>query len=124
MSDINCFTFTGRITADAAVRTIASGSKVMSMNVAVNYGFGDFKKTLFVKVQQWGDSVTKVVDYMKKGTLVAATGELSRSEWETKDGEKRVDFIVDVRSVQLLSSKKTENDTAEPVVQAEENYTF
>lgn len=110
MSDINRFVATGRLTADASVRTLASGKSVMTMNVAINTGYGDYKKTLFVKVQQWGDSTKNVVNYLKKGNLVGIDGELSRSEWTTKDGATMVDFVVDVRSVQILGSKKAENE--------------
>ena len=55
MADLNNFAFTGRCTQDAVIRDLASGKKVLSVNVAVNTGYGDYKKTLFIKVQMWGD---------------------------------------------------------------------
>ena len=106
MSDINRFIATGRLTADAVTRTIANGKTVMSMNAAINTGYGDYKKTLFVKVQQWGDSALNVVQYLKKGTLIGIDGALSTNSWKTKEGENRTDVVVDVRAVQILSSKK------------------
>ena len=106
MADLNQFCFTGRVTQDATVRTLATGKKVLTVNVAVNTGFGDYKKTLFIKVQQWGDSGEKIVQYLKKGQPVAGNGELSRNEWGD-EGNKRVDFVVDVRGIQLLGSKQS-----------------
>lgn len=106
MADLNSFSFTGRLTSDASFRTLASGKGILTANVAVNTGYGDYKKTLFIKVQQWGDNGKNVVQYLKKGNLVAGTGEMSRSEWDSSDGIKHVDFVVDVRVIQMLVSKK------------------
>lgn len=114
MADINVFTITGRLTRDATVRTLASGKKVLTADTAVNTGYGDYKKTLFVKVQQWGDSCDKIAQYLVKGTPIACSGELSRNEWGD-DGNKKVDFILDVRSIQLLGSKKQETPIEVPV---------
>lgn len=106
MADLNSFSFTGRLTSDASFRTLASGKGILTASAAVNTGYGDYKKTLFIKVQQWGDSGKNVVQYLKKGNLVAGTGEMSRSEWDSSDGIKHVDFVVDVRGIQMLGSKK------------------
>lgn len=109
MADLNNFNFTGRLTQDASIRTLASGTKVLSANVAVNTGFGDHKKTLFVKVQQWGERGEKIVSYLTKGTLIAGQGELSRSEWESKEGNKNVDIVIDVPNIQMLSTGNKSN---------------
>ena len=107
--DINSFVFTGRLTQDASIRTLASGTKVLSANVAINTGFGEHKKTLFVKVQQWGERGEKIVSYLTKGTLVGGQGELSRSEWESKEGNKNVDIVIDVPNIQMLSTGNKSN---------------
>lgn len=104
--DLNSFAFTGRLTQDATVRTLASGKKVLTANVAINTGYGEYKKTLFIKAQQWGDSGDKIVSYLTKGSLISGQGELSRNEWTTNEGASKVDFVVDVRSIQLMNSKK------------------
>lgn len=128
MADINSFTFTGRLTQDATVRTLATGSTVLNANVAVNTGYGDYKKTLYIKVQQWGEGTKNVVAYLKKGTLVGGQGELSRSEWESRDSKKYVDFVVDVRCIQILSSKKDSATATSPQKEVEadeeERFTF
>lgn len=107
MADLNRFCFTGRLTADASYRTLASGKGVLTANVAVNTGYGEYKKTLFIKVQMWGERGNKIVGFLKKGNLIASDGELSRSEWRTKEtDELRVDFVVDVMNIQMLCSKQ------------------
>lgn len=114
MADLNSFAFTGRCTQDATIREIASGKKVLSVNVAVNTGYGDYKKTLFIKVQMWGERGEKVLGYLKKGQMIAGQGEMSRSEWTSKEGKQYVDFIVDVNNIQLLSSCSCKKDEPPP----------
>ena len=75
------------------------------MDVAINTGYGDYKKTLFVKVNMWGENGAKIADYLTTGTLIATVGELSTNAWQTRDGENRIDLIVDVRGIQILKSK-------------------
>ena len=111
MADLNCYCFTGRLTQDASVRTLATGKKVLTANVAVNSGFGEYKKTLYIKVQQWGERGDKIVDMLKKGQMITANGELSRSEWENKDHKTYVDFVVDVPNIQLIGGKPNTSNT-------------
>ena len=106
--------FTGHLCSDAQFRTLNNGKSVLNMNVAVNSGYGDYKRTLFIKVQQWGEGGKNVQPYLKKGCLIGGCGELSRNEWDSNtDGTKHVDFVVDVRNIQLLSSKGASSDTSD-----------
>lgn len=120
MADINCFAFTGRLTKDASIRTLASGKKVLTADVAVNTGFGEYRKALYIKVQQWGDRAEKLIPYLKKGQFIGGTGELSRNEWGD-EGNKKVDFIVDVLSIQLLGSKPQNSSSSDSSLHETEN---
>lgn len=106
MADINVMTFTGRLTADAVYKVLSTGKGLLTMNVAVNTGYGQYAKTTFLKVQQWGERGAKVVEYCKKGQLVGGSGELSTSSWSSQNGTQHTDLVVDVLSFQLLGSKK------------------
>lgn len=108
MADINAFAFTGRLTKDAEYKTLASGKGLLVANVAINTGFGDYKKTLYAKVQQWGESGQNIAKYLTKGTLVASVGEVSLNSWTNQEGKTYTDVQIDVRSIQLLSSKKSD----------------
>lgn len=120
MADINCFAFTGRLTKDASIRTLASGKKVLTADVAVNTGFGEYRKALYIKVQQWGDRGESIAPYLKKGQFIGGTGELSRNEWGD-EGNKKVDFIVDVLSIQLLGSKPQNSASSDSSLHETEN---
>lgn len=120
MADINCFAFTGHLTKDASIRTLASGKKVLTADVAVNTGFGEYRKAIYIKVQQWGDRGERIVPYLKKGQFIGGTGELSRNEWGD-EGNKKVDFIVDVLSIQLLGSKPQNSTSSDSSLHETEN---
>lgn len=114
MADLNNWSITGRLTADAEYKTLASGKNLLVMNVAVNTGFGEYAKTTFVKVQQWGDRGGKIVDYLRKGTLIACSGELSTNEWSTREGEKRIDLQLTINSLQFYNTKKADTSDSIP----------
>lgn len=123
MADISSWTATGRLTKDAEFRTLASGKGLLTADVAVNTGFGDYKKTTFVKVNQWGDRGQSLLPYLKKGTLIAFTGTPTLNEWTTQTGETRTSLQVDVPSIVLMPSGKPQNNT-EPAPVAEDDMTF
>lgn len=108
MADLNAWSITGRLTSDADYKVLASGKGLLTVNVAVNTGFGEYQKTTFVKVQQWGERGKNIVQYLNKGNLIACTGELTVNEWSTREGEKRIDLQLTVQSIQMLSSKKAD----------------
>lgn len=106
MADLSSYSFTGRLGADAQVKSTPNGKPYMEMSVAVGTGYGDYKKTLWIKAKQWGDRVNNIVGIFKKGALVAASGEPSLNEWEGKDGSHHASLEVTCMNIQVLSSKK------------------
>lgn len=122
MSDMNVMSLTGRLTKDATFGTVGSGKQLLSMNVAVNTGFGQSKKVLFIKVNMWGERGEKIVQYLKKGTVVAVSGTLSLNEWTSADGTAMTDLVVTTFGVDFYNtSSRLDNDDsmkswpAEPV---------
>ena len=102
MADLNSWAFTGRLTKDAEYRMLASGKALLSCSVAVNTGWGEYRKTTFVKVNQWGERGANLCNYLKKGTLIAVTGQLSLNTWQGRDGKEHVELAVDTSNIQLL----------------------
>lgn len=118
MADLSSYSFTGRLGGDAQVKKTPNGKTYMEMSVAVGTGYGDYKKTLWVKVKQWGERVNNIVNIFTKGSLVAAAGEPSINEWTGKDGVAHAEIEVNCMNVQLLKGsdkKETEPVDADPV---------
>ena len=110
MADLSSYAFTGRLGADAQVKKTPNGKTYMEMSVAVTTGYGDYKKTLWIKVKQWGERVNNIVNIFTKGALVSACGEPSINEWDGKDGTHHASLEVNCMNVQILSSKKPAAD--------------
>lgn len=104
MSDMNNWSITGRLTKDATFSVVGSGKPLLTMDVAVNTGFGDSKQTIFTKVNMWSDRGSKIVDYLKKGTLVAVTGTLSLNTWTGKDGDQRQDIVLTTFNIDFYNT--------------------
>ena len=125
MADLNKWCFTGRLGADAVVKQTNNGKTVLEMSVAINSGFGAYAKTLWVKAKMWGDRGNNIAPILKKGSLVAISGEPDLEEWTGNDGAHHANLSVRVGDVQLLHSKKEgESEQSEPSEQTEDEVTF
>lgn len=108
------FIATGHLGRDAEVRDV-NDTKVISFSIATKKVWRSkdgqkqerttwFRCSYFVKE-------ANVAQYMKKGNLVAISGELEEREFEDKNGVKRSVMEVRVDSLVLLSSSdKNENE--------------
>lgn len=112
MADLSSYAFTGRLGADAQVKKTPNGKTYMEMSVAVSTGYGEYKKTLWIKVKQWGERVNNIVGIFTKGALITVCGEPSINEWDGKDGKHHANIEVNCMNVQILSSKKSADDNA------------
>lgn len=81
---MNCFSFTGNLGKDCRTGN-AGGTAVCNFSVAVKSGYGDNAVTHWVDVALWGrQAESKLPDYLKKGQMVAVSGELGTREHEGK----------------------------------------
>lgn len=84
--DINTVTLTGRLGGDIDLRYTATGTAVANVNLAVESGFGDKKKTHWFGLDFWGKAAESAKEYLAKGRKIAISGRLDHSEYE-KDGK-------------------------------------
>lgn len=92
---MNTLTATARVVADAELRT-AGASKVCSVRLAIDAGYGDKRSTMFVNASIWRNS-EQLADKLLKGTEVEVVGELSVREYTGRDGKagQSLDLTVD-----------------------------
>lgn len=98
----------GRLGKDAEIRD-AGGKKVLSFSVAVEDGYGDNKKTLWVDCSKWGEK-TAIAEYLTKGTQVWVAGDPGIRTWENGAG-----ITLRVADIQLIGSKPQQSGEAKPV---------
>lgn len=113
---MNIFTFTGGLGADAETKSTQGGTSVCSFPVAVNSGYGENKKTTWVRCNLFGKRAEgNLPNYLVKGAQVAISGELTLEQWES-NGEKKSALKLNVNSLDLIGGK-TEQAPQAPQVQ-------
>lgn len=107
MNDLNKVMVIGRLTKDAELTFMNSGSAKLEFSIA----FTTSKKSGNEWVDEsnylnglavWGKSAENLKPYLVRGTLVGIEGHLKMDSWE-KDGQKHSLLKVVVDNVQLLS---------------------
>lgn len=74
----------GNLGKDAELKTTQGGDSFCRFSVAVTTGWGDKKATTWWDVTRWGKGADKLAGFLKKGTKVAVSGEISTREHEGK----------------------------------------
>jgi single-strand DNA-binding protein len=105
MKSLNVCTFTGRAGKDPEVRYFESGKMVAEFNIAVD-GWRD-EKPLWLKLKIWGKTADVAANYVRKGSMIAVSGQLENETWTDKgSGEERSKIVLNVKDLTLLNSKR------------------
>jgi single-strand DNA-binding protein len=108
MQDLNTVSLTGRLTRDAVVATISTGTEVANFSIAVNRSKKDG--------DQWVDEVSffdvvrfnpgGLAKYLVKGKRVGISGELQQDRWTDKEGGNRSKVKIFCTRIVLLDGGK------------------
>lgn len=97
---------TGRLTADAVVRTVSAGRKVVGFSIAINDTFrsgGELKKvTTFIDCSYWMN--TGIADYLKKGGWVQLYGRIGVNAYLGGNNEAKASLTFHTSEIKLLGS--------------------
>lgn len=77
-------TIAGNVGRDAELRRTGNGDPVLNFPVAVEDRSGKEKVTFWFDVSLWGKRGESLGQYIKKGSRIAVTGDLTRREHEGK----------------------------------------
>ena len=103
---MNLFTFTGNLGKDAEIKTTQSGTSVMNFSVAVKSGYGDNAKTNWINCAMFVKRTEgQLINYLKKGTQVAISGEYELKEWTGQDGTQNKMPSVRINELDLIGGK-------------------
>lgn len=113
----NVMSFIGTVGRDCEVKHTPAGMAILTVSVANNTGYGDKKKTTWFRVNLFGKRAEgQLQDFLKKGTSVFISGELSQSEYTAKDGTTKVILEVNANIIDLVGSKQMPSQpNAQPV---------
>jgi single-strand DNA-binding protein len=100
----------GRLARDAELRNTQSGTTVCSFTIACDAGYGDKKRTEWVKVAIFGKRADGLHPFLKKGTALTAQGEAKSNGW-TKDGEAKAEIEIFADKITLQGSKQGSSES-------------
>ena len=106
MAGETTITIVGNLTDDPELRFTPSGAAVANFRVASTPRYldktsGEWRDgdPLFLACNIWRDPAENVAESLKRGSRVIVTGRLRQRSYETKEGEKRTVFEVEVDEV-------------------------
>lgn len=104
-----------RLTRDAELRYIGSGSAVLKLGLACSEKFGDKETQLFIDATAFGKSAEIINQYAgTKGTQIFLTGKLQTESWE-KDGQRQSKTTMVIEGFDFVSNGKQERKAPEVV---------
>lgn len=106
-------TLLGRLGRDPESRSTSGGSTVCSFNVACDHGFGDRRKTTWVRVVVFGKTATWAQSTIKKGDQVVASGSLYEDTWTDRENQERKTLTLDANEVKNVSPRPAQAGTRE-----------
>ena len=110
----NTVILTGRLTADAELKTTANGVPVTSFTIAVQrkYKQGEESQADFINIVAWRQTAEFITKYFHKGSMIGIEGSIQTRKYQDKDGNNRVAFEVIANNVQFVESKKASADAS------------
>lgn len=114
----------GNLTRDPESRTFQKGEtdgEVCNFTVAASVGYGQYKRTEFVRVTAWNGLGKTCMEYLKKGSKVYVSGTPAVNVYTNKDGNAAGNMEMTLDDIEFLSSKdKTGNDEVQSSELADE----
>jgi len=99
-------TVVGNLTADPELRFTPSGAAVANFAIASTPRFFDRQanewkdaETLFVRCSLWREAAENAAESLTKGTRVIAQGQLKARSFQTKEGENRTSWELEVEEI-------------------------
>ncbi len=106
MAGDTVITVVGNLTADPELRFTPSGAAVANFTVAstprtFDKNTNEWKdgEALFLRCSVWRQAAENVAESLQRGTAVIVQGRLKQRSYETKEGEKRTVYELDVDEI-------------------------
>ena len=97
------FIFEGRLTKDSELKYLPnSNNAVLSFDIAVNEGYGEYKKTDFFNCAVFGKRAESLSSYLIKGTQVICVGEVHVNKKDGK-GSTPLSIACDTRNKEIIN---------------------
>lgn len=114
MAGVNKVILIGNLGADPEVRSLESGVKVATINVATSESYKDKSgerqtQTEWHRVVLWRGLAEVVERYLKKGSQVYIEGRLRTRSYDDQDGKKMYVTEIEAREMTMLGRRENES---------------
>lgn len=104
---VNSVVLVGRTGQDPEIKYFDSGSVKARFSIAVDRNFSkENKETDWFNVEVWGRQAEFVGEWVKKGQLLAVTGQLETQRWTDQAGNPKEYPIIKASDIRLEGSKR------------------
>ena len=116
---MNNVTLIGRVARKIELRKTQSGASVATIVIAVDRDFvsGGKREAYFINVEVWNKVAEYCFNNIEKGRLISVQGSIRTNRYETKDGQKRTNFIVRANRITTLERPRKMNEVTAVVEQ-------
>lgn len=112
----------GHVGADPETRFSTSGQKIISLRVASNSKRQGKDETTWWRVTIFGDRFDKMLTYIKKGSAIMVTGEMSTQLWTDKEGRQNIQHEVIADSIKFSPFGRSDRTEQQPQQNAQTGY--
>lgn len=110
---LNNTVLVGRVARDIELKKTPGGASVATVVLAVDRDFvskDGKRETDFINIEVWNKRAEYCAKNIEKGRLISVTGSIKTNKYETKDGQKRTNFVVLASNITTLEKpRKVEN---------------
>lgn len=115
---LNNVNLIGFIVKDPATGATPGGTRKVEMRICFNDVRYDknthqkISKQHYFDLIAWGRIAETCEKYLYKGSKVAITGKLESHEWKDKSGALRQKVVINIQSLELLTTKRSQESEA------------
>ena len=125
--DLNSVILIGRLTRDAELKTLPSGTAISKMSIAVNYrkknGQQWQDEANFFDVTLFGKQAESLNQYLLKGKQIAVIGELRQERWQ-QNGVNQSKVGIVAQSIQLLGGDRQTGKSESSIPEYQDDILF
>ncbi len=115
MNNINKVILSGKLTNNPIIKTLPSGSNVLSFNLETVQEFknqsGTKRTVNYIDCVLWGNSVESYAKYLAKDSQVLVEGQISLDTFTAQSGEKKTKHKVNVQNINFLDFNSMKTDS-------------
>lgn len=119
---LNNSVLVGRVARDIELKKTPGGASVATIVLAVDRDFvskDGKRETDFINIEVWNGRAEYCARNIEKGRLISVTGSIKTNRYETKDGQKRTNFVVLASNIATLEKPRKVENKVEKVEKVE-----